>query len=77
MIIIKNPHSFSSEILARPLVFLFLVLPQAFPSLHAERMRAVKGFKEVYSNDRQFLAAAAHFGLKGLNVIEPNKGKNR
>lgn len=30
---------------------------------------AVNGFTEVHSNDRHFLAAAAHFGLRGLDVI--------
>ena len=32
---------------------------------------AEHGFTEVYSNDRQFLAAAPLFGLRGVNAIGP------
>ena len=30
------------------------------------------GFVEVHSNDRRFLDAAPHFGLKGTDVIPAN-----
>ncbi len=30
---------------------------------------ATHGFTEVYSHDRHFLAAAPHFGLRGIDVI--------
>jgi predicted nucleic acid-binding protein len=38
-------------------------------ALHLACARA-HGFSKVYSNDRHFLAASEHFGLKAINLID-------
>jgi predicted nucleic acid-binding protein len=41
---------------------------RASDSLHLA-IASQSGFRQLYSNDKNLLEAAAHFGLRGLNVI--------
>ena len=53
----ENYQSLSSDIFLR-----------ASGALHLACARD-HGFKEIYSNDKNLLAATSHFGLRGKNVI--------
>lgn len=42
---------------------------RAADALHL-RSAVVNGLDTIYTSDRHLLAAAAHFGIKGMNIIE-------
>lgn len=62
----------SPAVLAR-LLKAYAVLPATIQLRAADAIHLASasehGLKEVYSNDARLLAAAQHFGLKGVNII--------